>query len=421
VSVPRWQRVAEAGYGVLLHLYPRRIRERHGEEMAQAFRDRCREVSTGHRSILQLFGHDLAPDFASSLVGAHLEEPLMPKARAAIVALALLACAWLFQDAISRRFLDAYFAVALRYEHWQESRAISSDEAHVRALAEDLSGNPSATDWDRSLAAYLYAVNFAEHRYMETYHVGTLERLAIEVPQADGRQALRLLAKLDGTTDAGAARLALAACVMVVGCDRHRHAQALARIEPENGFAWAELLRAHSWAGNEALVQSDLRRVGDAHYYGDGMRAAWRAMWSNAQRAAPGDAATFGALGRQLVGAGARIEEGDFTHDLMYVCRLSEWPNAPKPWLNTHPSSRGDCARAAVVYANSQDPMASRWGWHWLDKAAPSGHTHAGFLAAEARAQGLANFGGEMDGSHYWRPWTDAEWMAWASAKPRAN
>jgi hypothetical protein len=55
MSRPAWHGVAESVYGMLLHLYPRSVRERHGEDMRQAFRDRCREVSDGRTSAWRLF------------------------------------------------------------------------------------------------------------------------------------------------------------------------------------------------------------------------------------------------------------------------------------------------------------------------------------------------------------------------------
>ena len=54
MSSPLWQRLAEGGYALVLNLYPRRTRERHGEEMRQAFRDRCREVCAGRISTWRL-------------------------------------------------------------------------------------------------------------------------------------------------------------------------------------------------------------------------------------------------------------------------------------------------------------------------------------------------------------------------------
>jgi len=417
MSAPRWQRVAESGYSLLLQLYPQRIRERHGEEMRQAFRDRCREVSAGQLSAWRLFGLEMAPDLAGSLAISHFEEPLMPRMRTALVAFVLLACAWLFQDAISKRFLDVYFTASLHYRHWSEQRAIARDEAQVRAIAERLAASPE--DSERALAAFLYAINYADHRYMDTSVAGTQDRIPFELPTEDAARASRLLAALTRTTDVEAARLALFSCPMLIGCDRLAKAQALSRLEPDNAYGWSQVLKAHSLAGNEPAVRADLQRFARSRYYDEGSGIG---AWAAVQRFAPGDAAAFGALGRQLLGQNAMVWDDDFRHDLTHLCALP-WPGAPSSpsWLRNNPDSRPDCRRAAILLADSKDPWTSRWGWTWLDRDRPSAQTAAGVRAAQTRLLQLGIFGGTSEKLHGWRPWTDAEWLAWAQTKSAAH
>ena len=44
---PGWVRAAQTVYDACLWLYPKQLRDAHGEEMRQAFRDRCHEVARG--------------------------------------------------------------------------------------------------------------------------------------------------------------------------------------------------------------------------------------------------------------------------------------------------------------------------------------------------------------------------------------
>jgi hypothetical protein len=422
MSTPPWQRLAESGYALLLHLYPRRTRERHGEEMRQAFRDRCREARDGRISAWRLLGAELAPDLATSLASAHLEEPFMPRIRIAIVGFALLACAWFFQDAISKRFLDVYFTARLHYQHWHDERAFAHDEARVRALAGQLAANPDATQ--RALAAYLYATNAANRRFEESYVIGTPERLAFEPLPRDAGEASWLLASLSSARSAQAARINLETCRLVQGCRPETYATRLVQLEPSNAYGWSQLFKLHSSAGNEAAALADLGNLARSSHYEDGMKSAVHSIWLAANQFADGNAEVFGALGRQLLGPSAGYTDEAYENDVMFRCSLGR-PNTTRPprWLRHNLAARPECKAAAQLLADSSDPWASRWGWNWLNRAEPSARTAAGAQAAEIRLRKVGTFGGTITDvkSHGWRPWTDAEWMAWATAKPRPD
>jgi hypothetical protein len=64
-----WDRI-DAAYAFALRLYPRAFRERWGEPMQQAFRDRCREVARGERGITALLAESCT-DLARSLASEH--------------------------------------------------------------------------------------------------------------------------------------------------------------------------------------------------------------------------------------------------------------------------------------------------------------------------------------------------------------
>ena len=55
-------RAALAVYSACLWLYPRPLRDAHGDEMRQAFRDRCREVVRGEQSAFRVLFGELLPD-----------------------------------------------------------------------------------------------------------------------------------------------------------------------------------------------------------------------------------------------------------------------------------------------------------------------------------------------------------------------
>jgi len=417
MSAPLWQRLAEGGYALALNLYPRRTRERHGEEMRQVFRDRCREAADHRISAWRLLGAELAPDLATSLVGAHLEEPFMPRIRIAIVGFALLACAWLFQDAISKRFLDAWFTARLHYQNWSDERAYARDEAQVRAIASQLAAKPDAMP--RALAAYLFATNAVNRRYAESSVIGTPERIALEPLADDAKEAARLLAALSASPTAGSARVSLATCRMLEGCEPGAYASKLVQLDPGDAYGWSQLFKLHSAAGNQAAAMQDLAGLARATRYDDGMHAAWHAMWLAATQAANGNAEVFGALGRQLLGPSAGIPDQQYEYDVKFRCSLNRYSGKSPRWLRYNLADRPECRAAAVLFASSSYPWESRWGWNWLDRKEPSARTAAGVRAAEQRMRDLGMFGGSIDDpkTHAWHPWTDAEWMAWATAR----
>jgi hypothetical protein len=412
---PSWQAPAEAAYGALLRFYPREIRERHGEEMKQVFRDRCREVSEGRISAWQLLCLETVPDFATSLAGAHMDHPHTPRVRASLVALALLSLAFLFQDTISARTLDVYFAGKLRWLHWNEQRAFARDEALVRALADRLAA--SDAEHDRALAAYVYALNSASRSYAATYAAGAGQTLGFEPVTEDAGRSRQVRASLQGG-DAETLHLVLAACRVEGDCQRDALARRLAKIEPQNAYGWSELLKVHSRAGNEAAVIGDLQQVGNARYYNEGLPGSREALFATAQRIAGRDAEALAALGRQLM-RGALMSADDYHDTLHYKCALP-WPGETvmPPWLAQHPQMRASCRHAAVLSAQSRSDWESLWGWRWLDLDHSTPQIRANLEAARHRFQSIP--GGTLVGDCYWS-WDDDQWLEWAQARIAAT
>jgi hypothetical protein len=421
MSRPFWQARAETAYALLLHLYPRRVRERHGEEMRQAFRDRCREAAQRGQSAWRLFCLELAPDFTASVATSHFEGPSMKHPRIALIAFTLLGCTWFFHDALSQRFLDAYFASALQYRHWQEERAFARDEARVRALADQLAGSKLARE--RSLAAYLYALNYSARSRTATYLSGANMHLDFEPVAEDGARATKLIASLPQSSELEAARLALSACEVQAGCPRLARAEALARAEPANAYAWSQLLELHAQAGDERSVREDLRHMADSSVYRDGLEGVEQQLVSYAMHAAPGDAATAAALGRQLDYSDAVVTH-DFSNSVFHFCAF---PRADADfsgeWLRQHPEALPDCRQAATLLTQSSLAWQAFWGARWLehDLGASDGQQGRARQKYYAAVKARNAIGRQGLGGYRWRPWTDGEWLQWAQAYTSVN
>jgi len=414
MSRPFWQAPAEAMYALLLQLYPRRIREDHGEEMQQAFRDRCREAAEGRISAWQLLCLETVPDFATSIAGAHMDHPQTSRMRSALVALALLSVVFFFQDAISARALDVYFAGKLRWLHWNEQRAFARDEAQVRALADQLAA--SDAPHDRAFAAYVYALNSASRSYSATYTAGAAESIAFDPVSEDSDRSRRMRDSLRAG-DAETTRLVLAACRIDVDCNREAFARRLTVIEPQNAYGWSELLKMHSHAGDDAAVVADLQQVGKSRYYDEGLAGSREALFASAQRIAGRDAEALAALGRQLT-RGSLMTSDEFNNTLRYKCSLP-WPNdTSRPWLPQHPQAFANCRHAAVLAAQSHSDWESFWGWRWLDHNHSTAQTQAGLEAARHRMQEVP--GWTAVGERWWQ-WDDDQWLQWARARIAAN
>jgi hypothetical protein len=414
---PGWLRVAEAGYALLMRLYPRHLREAHGAEMRQAFRDRCREVAAGRIRAWQLFSLELLPDLFSSLASSHYSEQSgssSPRALAGIALLGLLALLMLFQGAIGPRLNDATFALKARWQHWREERALLRDEAQVRRIAELLAASTSVGD--RALAAYLYRVNERGRDYEATFSIGSAP-IEFGPLVADGERATRLLAELPVDGDQRSRRLAVLACTLASGCDRQARVRALLRGEPDNAYAWAQQFKLDGLAGNDAALAGDLSRAAHSSHYESGEAAARASALAAVVRLAPGDPDALAGVARRLTPP-IGFDSEEFRHNLRYRCSIV--PYAHSSWLRQHPASLADCRAVAMLGANSAEPDTSYWGWRWLDLDRSTPETSAGMEAARHRWSQSWNLGTtQLEGDRS-RPWSDAEWQAWASAQIEA-
>lgn len=79
----------EAAYGFALRLYPRAFRERWGDAMRQAFRDRCREVARGERNVPTLLAESCT-DLVRSLAGEHCRSMEEAPMKSVAIALAVV-------------------------------------------------------------------------------------------------------------------------------------------------------------------------------------------------------------------------------------------------------------------------------------------------------------------------------------------
>jgi hypothetical protein len=410
---PKWLAATTRLYGVALWLYPASLRRAHGDEMREAFRARCLEAASGRVGAWRVFGLELFPDFIASLSLARTEEAMYSSSRRPVLGLAvlvLLAAILLVQGTLSPLLLNATFAVKAHWEHWNEERALVREEGQVRGLAERLAA--SAETADRALAANLFRANELGRRDFATYTIGYPKPLGFAPLEADGARASELLASVPANASGQVAWLAARACQVDPRCDQYARTRTLVQAEPDNGYAWALLLQQHSLAGNDAAVLADLHSISLASRFDDHEQATRVAILAAAERMAPGDAQLIAAVARRVAAVSASPTD-DFRHGLRFLCSNNRNYSGPH-WLEANPASRGDCAAAARLAARTGSPGDSAWGWRWLDQEQSTPATRARVAAAEESRSAFAWPGWTSTGEHAFRPWTDAEWQAWA-------
>jgi hypothetical protein len=135
---PKWIGLALKAYDACLPLYPREVREAHGEEMRQAFRDRCREVARGEQSAWRLFGRELMPDLLASAANSHVDAATRTSDRRLLIGLALLsmfALALATQPTWSARVVDLMRAANLQIVAASEKWTVRENTQAAQALS----------------------------------------------------------------------------------------------------------------------------------------------------------------------------------------------------------------------------------------------------------------------------------------------
>jgi hypothetical protein len=415
---PTWLRAAERAYGACLYLYPRALRQAHGDEMRQAFRDRCREVARSRVGAWRLFGAELAPDLFASAARAHLQAGRTSDARVlpALFVLTLLCTALATQPHWSGAAVDAMKAAERNVKIVQEGRELNYSKDLLRGLSDELVAKGDAESI--AVAALLQRVLYdrQELRYgvngpeSDGYHT-------IHLPN-EGSRATALAAQVVATGgSATALSIAAQACAMSAGCNEDLSLQRLLARDPENAFAWTLEFRRAAKRGDTARMQAAIDGTRQARYFESHAGTVHKLLFEQVMIEHAGDGRAIAEAADQFRRT-QRMNTDDFTNSLLYQCGLRkvDGPHAAR-WVDSHPGARADCLHLAGLLAGSTDLDAAWWGWRQLHWAA--GPLTGAQVRAMREVAWLAHQRQDRVGLHRgpdgrsWIPWTRDEWVRW--------
>ena len=419
---PRWIDIACRVYSACLWLYPRELREAHGEEMRIAFRDRCREVLAGHKSAWRVFCMEIVPDLFRSAGSSQLELGVGSHQRrtfGGLILLSLLAIALLTQPLWSPTFLNTVKSLEYRWQMLKEAREYRRHHDAVVSVASALAKRGDMQS--QALAAFL-------HRTLYDQGVSWYEFADGRGPQAfkesaEGDRATALAATLVAdANDAYTLSLATQACAIEVGCNREMAIRRLVALDPDNAYGW---MLAFKWAAQHQRPE-DMRRalekIGSARYYENYQGRTHRDLFAAAEWLRPGDANLLAHIARQAE-LSWQVDSADLMNDVLVQCSLREGENIPVHWLQLHPESRADCIHIARLLAGSTDLWRATWGWRQLTRAGevttkPAQETRRNLLwMYRSNVISLGQSRSSLDtDDHSWIPWQDEDWKSWAEA-----
>lgn len=424
---PAWMGFAENVFSACLWLYPKQLRDAHGVEMRQAFRDRCREVVRGERSAFRVLALEIFPDTLLSAGREQFSASFDDMRPRQLWALGLLICAalgLLLQDKFSRYALDYVFKAKYAWMNARDARELSQREEKVRALAAHLQESTNVEQ--QALAALLYRSMYTG-RTLFYYNHGDgddTDNRPFEgrLPE-DGKRATSIAARvLAVRPDVYPLSIAVQSCEPTVGCNRRAAIGQLTARDPDNGFGWSLAFKQASQRGDSAAMAVAARRMAQSSYYEDYRGRIARDLIDNSRRLSPDDAESQATVAMQVRNA-AHLATEDFPHDIRRQCtpRSANTAPADRRWIDQHPDARRDCLRIARLLAGSTNLFGSRWGW----KRIVSSETDPE-LRAQAYQQlrasdwlwqrSMATVGSTDLGGHRWAPWEPADWQQWAAS-----
>jgi hypothetical protein len=339
---PAWVVAAARFYDACLWLYPRALRDAHGDEMRQAFRDRCREVARGRRSGLQ-FAVELAPDLSGSATRAQLDAGRGNDARVipGLLILVGLAVALATQPLWSGSAVNGMKAVESIWLMWREQREVSRADAVLQRLSGELvaTKSPDAV----ATAALLQQARAEQERWYAGPLLGEpswdanaqphplyFSEAAADASQLAGRVAA-------GHAQAPALAIAAQACTIRGGCKVDFVIGRLLAAEPRNALGWMLAFKRASQRGDDAAMQAALQGAAAADYY-DSYKARVYALLQR-QLAASGevDAETSAILAEHVTRM-RQVPTADWHNDLRSRCSFGNWPTPPTTrWLDERP------------------------------------------------------------------------------------
>lgn len=416
---PRWIRFAARAYAACLWCYPRSMREAHGAELRQAFRDRCREAVAGKRSFLSL-GLELVPDLVTSASRARVDSA-RHLGRASLPALALLAglaLALATQPRWSGAALDVIKGAEALWNMWQEDRAAKQRDAAVMDIAKRLVARGDATSI--AVAARLYDSLAEQQRWYVDPAFGGGWR---DAPRprtlyfSEQRARAGVLAGSIGAApdSTEALTLATAACHVNGGCNQDLLLRRLLARDPDNAFGWMLEFKRAAQRNDVPRMAAAVEGAGHARRYESYAGRLTAAVLAEASRT------TDGTDLLPVIGFHAAnleyVPGEDFSNDLRLHCSLAGSP-APQDrrWILVHPEARANCLHLAGLMANSSDLRAATWGWRQLRRADAVDTTDRVAAYRDIAWLDRNDTVGSVPGEgHRYTPWTPERWAAWGA------
>jgi hypothetical protein len=432
---PKWIGLALKAYDACLPLYPQAVRDAHGEEMRQAFRDRCREVSRGQRSAWQCFAVEMAPDLLGSAARAQWDGVFSERRGRQGLALAMLVLSLLllvFRDSVSTGLLDWTFKTRYAYLSKQVEQVKAAEENRVRGLADELARDESPGS--KAQAAFLYRTLYSSTLFysaaVDDAMAAVMAARATDDSQgevvfdrfflgdgrvADGQSAAAALEGIASVEHGWIAAAAVLSCLPSAGCDRTKAVARLTALEPDNAYGWSLRFKQAMHAHDETGVRNALAQMAASRYYEDHFAEIQHEILGSSLRLSPDDAAARAAVARRLAD-GVYYGTDGFVDDARFQCSRRVSGQRPPTWAESHPQSEPDCLKLARLLTGSSNPFDVLRGWALVAQRDESPEAEAAL--ARARASDMASsIGSTRQGnSNHWVRWSDEQWNDWAKA-----
>lgn len=421
---PRWARIALRLYSACLYLYPPRLRQAHGQDMRQVFRDRCRELAARGQSPWRLLAENV-PDLASSLGESHLAAARGADARPRILAglamLAMLALTLATQARWSGDLLEVMDKAQWSWGFVMEAREFKRQERQVGRVAGELAARPEASS--QALAAVLHRSLYDQRMAWHFAGADTTRPTTLRVSQ-EGELASRLAGRLASTgTDGYTLGLAVMACSIEAGCYRDRAIRRLLAVDPGNAFGWMQAFKWASAHGDADGMAAAMAGIGRSNYYDDRMARMYRELFDAAGQVAPGDTGLLADITTQAMLV-QNIGTGEYRHDARLHCLASASTQDGEPrWIDRGADARAQCRQLGRVLAASGSLQDVNWARLLLKDELASLPPVVRRNLDDAPWIGLQMYRHRLEiGRHLhadgrgWEPWDEADWRQWAAA-----
>jgi hypothetical protein len=258
--LPRWMRLCERVYAMLLLAYPRTFRERYGREMRQTFHDRCREFARGSQRSAPRFLAGILRDMGASVAVEHLASPAEEHAVRRIVLVLLLAAAattFQFRDRVEQ----TAFVYADAIKAQRAERAALELARYRKAVADH------AAQQDEAMAQAVAATLYSRADFFAGLHSSSRTNFESAKLRRDAETAAARAAEL-GRDNPAVLWHALYPCSQAgQRCDRAGMFVRLTQIAPDNAAVWHLAFNRALQAGDDVAARSALARMARATRY----------------------------------------------------------------------------------------------------------------------------------------------------------